>query len=137
MCRREIAVTTRGWLFSFRDPLAPFVGMPGSNRSRAGLWLALSFAWKLGYSIAVPLVALLLIGRFLDQRLGTSPWLLMTGLVVSFIVTNVLMFREAISVMKQADKDGTRSHTTNPTFPSTPTRETEQGNEKIKDQNAK
>ncbi len=77
--------------------------MVGDNRSRPGLWLALGFAWKLGYSIAVPLVLLLLVGRWLDQRLGTAPWLLITGLVVSFVLTNVLMFREAMRVMQQAD----------------------------------
>jgi F0F1-type ATP synthase assembly protein I len=78
--------------------------MAGSNHSRPGLWLALGFAWKLGYSIAVPLVALLLAGRWLDQRLGTSPWLLITGLIVSFIFTNILMFREAVRVMKQGEE---------------------------------
>lgn len=68
-----------------------------------GLWVALGFAWRLGYSIAVPLVILLLAGRLLDKRFGTSPWLLIAGLVLSFIMTNILMFREAMRVMRQAE----------------------------------
>lgn len=77
--------------------------MPQGNHSNNGLWLALGFAWRLGYSIAVPLVILLLVGRLLDKRFGTSPWLLLTGLGVSFVITNMLMFREAFRVMRQAD----------------------------------
>lgn len=75
--------------------------MPDDRHS--SLWVAVGFAWRLGYSIAVPLVVLLYVGQFLDRRLGTSPWLLMTGLVLSFIITNILMFREALRVIKQVD----------------------------------
>lgn len=76
------------------------------NRDQGnGLWVALGFAWRLGYSIAVPLVILLLAGRWLDKKFGTSPWLLIAGLVLSFITTNILMFREAMRVMKQAGEE--------------------------------
>lgn len=76
----------------------------GRERSN-GLWVALGFAWRLGYSIAVPLVILLLAGRWLDKKFGTSPWLLIAGLVLSFILTNILMFREAMRVMQQAGEE--------------------------------
>ena len=73
------------------------------------MWVALGFAWRLGYSIAIPLVVLLLVGRLLDKRFGTSPWLLITGLALSFITTNVLMFREAMRVMQQAERENDKA----------------------------
>lgn len=85
--------------------------MAGGGTPRNGLWLALGFAWKLGYGIAVPLVVLLLVGRFLDTRLGTAPWLLLTGLGLSFVLTNVLMFREAMRVMQQAGEENEKHQT--------------------------
>ncbi|MDD5109837.1 MAG: AtpZ/AtpI family protein [Patescibacteria group bacterium] len=78
--------------------------MPSSDRNN-GLWVAIGFAWRLGYSIAVPLVILLLAGRLLDKKFGTSPWFLLVGLGISFVITNILMFREAFRVMRQAEQE--------------------------------
>jgi len=83
-------------------------GMGDPDRE-SGMWVALGFAWRLGYSIAIPLVVLLLVGRLLDKRFGTSPWLLITGLALSFITTNVLMFREAMRVMQQAERENDKA----------------------------
>lgn len=81
--------------------------MPSGDRNN-GLWVALGFAWRLGYSIAIPLVILLLAGRLLDKKLGTSPWFLLIGLGLSFIATNVLMFREAFRVMREANEENNK-----------------------------
>lgn len=88
--------------------------MEAKANQGSGLWVALGFAWRLGYSIAVPLVILLLAGRWLDRRLGTSPWFLISGLVLSFIATNVLMFREALRVMQQAEEENKKHQIPNP-----------------------
>ena len=79
--------------------------MPNEPSRDATLWVVLGFAWRLGYSIAVPLVVMLAAGRWLDKKYGTSPWLLITGLVLSFILTNILMFREAFRVMKETNEE--------------------------------
>lgn len=68
----------------------------------AGFWLVLGFAWRLGYSIAIPLVVLLLAGRLLDRRLGTHPWFLLAGLGLSFLITTVLLFVESLRVLREA-----------------------------------
>lgn len=81
--------------------------MAEPDNRQGGLWVALGFAWRLGYSITIPLVILLLVGRWLDKKFGTSPWLLIAGLVLSFITTNILMFREAMRVMQQAETEQT------------------------------
>lgn len=62
----------------------------------------MAFAWRLGYSISVPLVVLLVAGRLLDRRWGTHPWMLLIGLGLSFVITSVLLFRESLRVMREA-----------------------------------
>lgn len=63
-------------------------------------WSALGFAWELGYSIVIPIVIFALIGRLLDKKLDTSPWLLLLGILISIIVTTVLVYKKTIKVMK-------------------------------------
>lgn len=76
--------------------------VPPQRASGSGLWLVLGFAWRLGYSIAVPLVVLLFVGRLLDRRLGTHPWFFLGGLGLSFVITTALLFVESLRVMREA-----------------------------------
>lgn len=62
---------------------------------------ALSLAWELGYSIAVPLVALALAGRFLDKKLGTAPFLLLAGILVSIIVSSYIVYKKTTDIMNR------------------------------------
>jgi F0F1-type ATP synthase assembly protein I len=61
---------------------------------------ALGLAWELGYTIAVPLVALALGGRFLDKKLGTAPWLLLLGILVSIAVSSWLVYKKTLDILK-------------------------------------
>ena len=61
---------------------------------------ALGLAWNLGYTIAVPLVALALGGRFLDKKLGTTPWLLLLGILVSIAVSSYLVYKKTLDILK-------------------------------------
>jgi len=60
---------------------------------------ALGLAWNLGYTIAVPLVALALLGRYLDKKLGTSPWLLLIGILVSIAVSSWLVYKKTLDII--------------------------------------
>lgn len=62
-------------------------------------WSAVSLAWELGYTIAVPLVALALGGRFLDKKLGTAPWLLLVGILVSIAVSSWLVYKKTLDII--------------------------------------
>jgi len=64
-------------------------------------WSALGFAWELGYSIAVPLVIFALAGRLLDKKLGTSPWLLLFGLLLAITSSSYIVYKKTIDVMKK------------------------------------
>ena len=60
---------------------------------------ALGLAWNLGYTIAVPIVALALLGRFLDKKLGTAPWLLLFGILLSIAVSSWLVYKKTLDII--------------------------------------
>ena len=58
---------------------------------RSTIFQALGLAWELGYIIAVPLVVLALAGRLADRAWGTSPWLLLLGVLLSIVLSSWLI----------------------------------------------
>ena len=68
-----------------------------------GSWSEVSFAWELGYSIAIPLVIFTLAGKLLDKKLGTSPWLLLIGLFISIIVTFYIVYQKLMVIIKKEE----------------------------------
>ncbi len=67
-------------------------------------WSAVSLAWELGYSIAVPLVGLALIGRFLDKKFESSPWFLLIGILISITISSYLIYRKTVDILNKLDK---------------------------------
>lgn len=49
----------------------------------------MSLAWELGYTIAVPLVVFALAGRYADKHFGTTPWLLLAGMLIAIAVSTI------------------------------------------------
>jgi len=62
-------------------------------------WPVISLAWELGYLITIPIVLLAFGGKLLDDKLGTSPWLLLAGILVSIIITSWLVYRRVAKVI--------------------------------------
>lgn len=75
--------------------------------TKKAFWRALSYAWQFGYTITIPLVLFALGGRLLDRHFGTSPWLLIGGIVVSMIVSSILLVRKAMQIMKDLETQAT------------------------------
>lgn len=76
-------------------------------RTKSPLWQALGIAWQLGYTIAIPLVVLTLLGRFLDRQLGTAPWLLLTGVIVSIGISTVALVWKFNKIIASINKENT------------------------------
>jgi len=53
-----------------------------------------SFAFDLGFTIAIPLVAFAILGRMADKYWSISPWGLIAGLAISIIITTILVNRK-------------------------------------------
>jgi F0F1-type ATP synthase assembly protein I len=66
------------------------------------LWQALNLLGQLGYIIAIPLVVLALLGRFLDKKYDTSPWLLIVGMFFSLMISSVWVYKKSAEIMAAA-----------------------------------
>jgi F0F1-type ATP synthase assembly protein I len=73
--------------------------------------LAISFALELGYSIAIPLVVLALGGRFLDKKLGTSPFLFLSAVVLSVFLSSFIVYKKSKQAIGSFEKPATPKKT--------------------------
>ena len=58
----------------------------------------------LGLQLAVSVVALFFLGRWLDELWGTAPWLMLAGLLVGTVGGFVNFFRSVVALGKREDK---------------------------------
>jgi F0F1-type ATP synthase assembly protein I len=79
--------------------------MEKSDKKNQETWSALSLAWQLGYSITIPLIVLALLGRFLDKKFNTSPWLLLAGIFLSLIVSTFAVYSKTIKIIGATEKE--------------------------------
>ncbi|MBI5135287.1 AtpZ/AtpI family protein [Candidatus Uhrbacteria bacterium] len=69
------------------------------------LWTALGLAWDLGYVIAIPLVALALLGRWLDKQWGSSPLMLLVGVAAAFVITSIWLAMKMKEITKEMSQE--------------------------------
>jgi len=55
--------------------------------------------------IAVPLIFAVFLGKWLDKKYDTSPWLFLLTVAVAFVISNIGIARQAIKAMKQIEKE--------------------------------
>lgn len=75
--------------------------MKKAEKEKSVFWQAVGLAFKFGYTITIPLVALALAGRFLDKKFDSSPLLLLTGIVLSLIVSSIILLVKVKKVMEE------------------------------------
>ena len=63
-------------------------------------WRMANLAMELGFIIALPLVAFALLGKWLDARYGTEPWLTVCGILIAIISTTVWLTRRFKEMIK-------------------------------------
>ncbi len=76
-------------------PSSPLLGKEG-RKIDFNAW---QLAWELGYTIAIPIVLLALLGRWADKALGTSPWLLLLGVLVSIVASTFLVYKKVAKIL--------------------------------------
>ena len=77
--------------------------MKPNNNPNNAVWDALSMAWELGYTIAIPIVVLALLGRFLDKILHTSPIFLLICIFLSIGISSYAIYIKTIKIYQELD----------------------------------
>ena len=67
--------------------------------------LAMRIAADLSLTIAVPAVLSALLGKWLDERWGTEPLLLVLLLIVAFCLTAFIIYRKAMKYAKLYNRE--------------------------------
>lgn len=85
--------------------------MPDAPSTKDSRYLKLAFRiiGEFGVSIAVPVVVLALLGKHLDERFGTGPWLRIAGFALAAVITALIVSRRAKAFGKEyeaIDKEG-------------------------------
>ena len=70
------------------------------ENEQAKTFNAWGMAWELGFQIAIPLVAFALLGRYADKYFGTTPWLLVAGVVLAAGFTSYLVYRKVAKILE-------------------------------------
>jgi ATP synthase protein I len=60
----------------------------------------------LGVELAVGIALFFFIGRWLDEKWGTSPWLMVSGLVMGTVGGLIRFFRIAMAIGKNEEMEG-------------------------------
>ncbi len=68
---------------------------PAGGSERQYLLLGFRIMGEFGAAIAVPVVVLAWLGKRLDQKYGTGPWLLIAGFVLAFALSAAVIYRRA------------------------------------------
>lgn len=74
---------------------------PKSTGDRRYYIFALRIMGEIVYLIAVPVVVLALVGKWLDGKFGTKPWLLITGFVLAALISGFSVWRRAKELGKE------------------------------------
>ncbi len=75
---------------------------PTQNQSQSSL-MALQLAWELGFTIALPLVIFVLVGRYLDKYFQTTPILMLVGIFLAFFISSYAIFTKTAQIYKDLE----------------------------------
>ena len=72
-----------------------------------GLVKALALATQLGFAVACPLLAFIAGGAWLDNRLGTVPWLMMLGVLLGVLAAGGALYQVTTLQSRRRSGSGT------------------------------
>ncbi len=64
-------------------------------------WSVFSLAMELGYTIAIPIILLALLGRLIDKNINSSPWFLLMGIFISILLTSWLIYKKVLKIIEE------------------------------------
>jgi F0F1-type ATP synthase assembly protein I len=80
--------------------------MSDTSKQQAPWWQpGLILFFKLSSWIAGPIIIAVFLGKYLDRRYGTEPWLFLATVGVSFIISTVAITIQSIREMKRIEEE--------------------------------
>lgn len=77
-----------------------------SDTDKRYMLLAVRIMGEFGASIAIPVVVLALLGKHLDARFGTTPYLRVSGFVLAALITAAIVRKRAYDFGKEYEAIG-------------------------------
>ncbi|OGY49027.1 MAG: hypothetical protein A3J65_02970 [Candidatus Buchananbacteria bacterium RIFCSPHIGHO2_02_FULL_45_11b] len=84
--------------------MANFIPKKTENEQNSGLSVALGLFAQLSGWLIGPLVISLFLGRYLDDKFNTRPWLFLLTTALAFAVTIFGLVQETMKYLKEIDK---------------------------------
>lgn len=72
---------------------------PQQEQSSGPTWSAVSLAWELGYTIAIPIALLGFSGAYADRYFDTSPLFLLIGVFLSLAISTIGIVRKTKRIL--------------------------------------
>ena len=71
------------------------------NQPKTPWWEpALKLFFELSGWILAPILVAFFLGRFLDDRFGTAPWIFLATLALAFLISNIAIVKKSSATMK-------------------------------------
>ncbi|HEY0069164.1 MAG TPA: AtpZ/AtpI family protein [Chloroflexia bacterium] len=80
-------------------------GEPRNPLGDSGMAQSLAFAAQLGFAIACPMVAFIGGGAWLDNRLGTMPWLVFAGIILGILAAAGTIYQVLRAQTNRLERD--------------------------------
>lgn len=72
------------------------------QQSDSKYWMfGIRIVGEFGGLIAIPVVVLVLLGRWLDGRWGTKPWMTIVAFILAAIISGIMVWRRTKEVAKE------------------------------------
>jgi F0F1-type ATP synthase assembly protein I len=69
--------------------------MESKNTDREYYMFALRVIGDFGANIAIPVVVLALVGKFIDTKYGWTPWATIAGFTLAALISGLIIYRKA------------------------------------------
>jgi F0F1-type ATP synthase assembly protein I len=60
---------------------------------------------KVSASVAIPIIFALFIGKYLDTKYGTTPWIFLGLTAIAFVISLISIWRSLAGYMKKLEKE--------------------------------
>jgi len=70
------------------------------QKNQPDKWNLAGLAMDLGFIIALPLVALGLLGKWIDGKMNSEPWFTLAGIIFAIVTTTIWLTKKFKGLMK-------------------------------------